>query len=433
MPQLAPSLAKDRGVPAAIKSEELVPCGQAVLQQASGRLFIQVAVLCSAVAFLDGVDSTSISVAAPLITAQLHLLPTQLGIIFSSALLGATIGAVTFGRLADRVGRKRMLIVATLLLGVFTLATSLATSLGSLLAIRFLAGIGLGGATPCFIALATEFAPPAHRARVAGFIWTAFPLGTVIGTFISAYLVSVSGWQAIFVAGGVVPLFVVVAMLIWLPESIQFLGLRNGVPAEPTLRGDNTVRGLLGASTMAKTLLLWFAFWIAFGTLVAVFSFAPTIMRQHGIPLPRAAVALGLSGIAGLVGSFAAGVLIEKVGVKAMLMTAFLLGGVATACLGYAPGSLVTTGAVMSSVGLLVGGVAGAGLLAFAAVIYPTAARSTGVGSAMGAGRFGQVSMPLAISAMLAAGLTYNTIFIVIGVVVALGAMAILQLERLRR
>ncbi len=418
MPQLAPNLAKVADVPVAL----------------GGNSFVRVAVLCSAVAFLDGVDSTSISVAAPLITAQLHLPAAQLGVIFSSALLGATLGAVTFGRLADRFGRKRMLIVATLILGVFTLATSLATSLGGLLAIRFLAGIGLGGATPCFIALATEYAPPAHRARVAGFIWTAFPLGTVIGTFVSAYLVSVSGWQSIFVAGGAAPLLVVLAMLVWLPESIQFLSVRNGAPAEPRLRGDGkTVQGLLGGGNTAKTLLLWFAFWIAFGTLVAVFSFAPTIMRQHGIPLPRAAIALGLSGIAGLLGSSVAGLLIEKAGAKALLVTAFALGGLAVACLGYAPDSLVTTGAVMSLVGLLVGGFTGAGLLAFAAVIYPTATRSTGVGSAMGAGRFGQVSMPLAISAMLAAGLAYNTIFIIIGVVVALGAMAILQLERLRR
>ena len=404
-----------------------------VAQDLGHALFVRVAVICSAVAFLDGFDSTSISVAAPLITAQLHILPAQLGIVFSSALLGATLGAITVGRLADRFGRKRMLIVSTLLFGLFTLATALASSLNGLLAIRFLAGIGLGGATPCFIALATEFAPPAHRAKVASFIWTAFPLGTVIGTFISAYLVSVSGWQAIFVVGGVVPLLVIGAMLIWLPESIQFLSLKSNAAINGPAPDRSVIQGLLAKGNTGKTLLLWFAFWAAFGTLVAVFSFAPTIMRQHGIPLSRAAIALGVSGLGGLIGSGVAGLLIEKIGTKTVLVAAFAFGGLATALMGYAPGSLLTTASIMACVGLFVGGFSGAGLLAFSAVIYPTAMRSTGVGSAMGAGRFGQVSMPLAISAMLTVGFGYARIFVVLGCVVALGALAILWLDRLRR
>ena len=395
---------------------------------------VRVAVLCSAVAFLDGFDSTSISIAAPLLTQQLHLAPAQLGVVFSSALLGATLGAIAFGRLADRFGRKRMLVISTLIFGLFTFGTAFATSLGGLLAIRFCAGIGLGGASPCFIALASEFAPKAHRERVTSFIWTAFALGTVIGTFISAYLVSVSGWQSIFLVGGVAPLVVLLALLVWLPESRQFLRLRSGLPAESGPADDGTsVRGLFTAGNGPATLLLWFAFWTAFGTMVAVFSFAPTIMRDHGIALSRAAVALGLSGIGSLIGSAVAGLLIERIGPTVVLTTAFALGAVATAFLGYAPGSLGTTAAVMASIGLLVGGISGAGLLAFAAVIYPTAMRSTGVGGAMGSARFGQVSMPLAISGMLTAGFNYGDAFMVLGCVLAAAALAVLLLQRRRQ
>ncbi len=403
-------------------------------QEADSGLAVRVAVLCSAVAFLDGFDSTSISIAAPLLVQQLHILPAQLGLVFSSALFGATLGAITFGRLADRFGRKRMLLISTFIFGLFTLGTALATSLGGLLALRFCAGIGLGGASPCFIALASEFAPSAYRERVAAFIWTAFALGTVIGTFISAYLVSISGWQSIFLVGGAAPVVVLFALVIWLPESRQFLRLRDRRPGE-TGHGTNEpgVHGLLTGGKAPETLLLWFAFWTAFGTMVAVFSFAPTIMRDHGIALSRAAVALGLAGIGSLIGSAIAGLLIEKIGPTIVLTAAFALGGIATAFLGYAPGSLGTTAGIMALVGLFVGGIGGAGLLAFAAVIYPTAMRSTGVGSAMGSARFGQVSMPLAVSAILSAGFGYSAVFLVLGVILVGAALAVLGLQQRRR
>jgi AAHS family 4-hydroxybenzoate transporter-like MFS transporter len=130
-------------------------------------------VLCALVAFLDGVDSQSIAVAAPIIADNLKLTRAALGPMFSAALLGAAIGALTFGPLGDRFGRKRILIAATIIFAIFTLATPLAGSYQSLLAVRFAAGIGLGGATPCFIALASEFSPGRRRAMVASLIWAA--------------------------------------------------------------------------------------------------------------------------------------------------------------------------------------------------------------------------------------------------------------------
>ena len=139
--------------------------------------------LCALVAFLDGADTQSIAVAAPIIADNLKLTRAALGPLFSAALLGAAIGALTFGPLGDRFGRKRMLVLATIIFGIFTLATALATSYESLLAIRFAAGIGLGGATPCFLALASEFSPGRRRAMVASLIWAAFPLGGSIGGF----------------------------------------------------------------------------------------------------------------------------------------------------------------------------------------------------------------------------------------------------------
>jgi MFS family permease len=158
--------------------------------------------LCSLVAFLDGLDSLSIAVAAPLIADSLGLAKSALGPIFSAALLGAMIGALTFGALGDRYGRKRILIAAVMVFAVFTFTTAHVTSYPTLLAARFAAGLGLGGATPCFIALASEYAPSRRRAMVASLIWAAFPLGGAIGGFLNAYILTHFGWQAIFLVGG---------------------------------------------------------------------------------------------------------------------------------------------------------------------------------------------------------------------------------------
>ncbi len=137
-------------------------------------------VLCSLAAFLDGADSQSIGVAAPLIAAGFGMPMGSFAPAFSAGLFGATIGALTFGPLGDRFGRKRMLIVAVLLLSVFTLLTAAARTFPELLAIRFLGGLGLGGATPCFITLCAEYAPRRRRAMLASVLWAAYPLAAIL-------------------------------------------------------------------------------------------------------------------------------------------------------------------------------------------------------------------------------------------------------------
>lgn len=153
-------------------------------------LLVQTGILCAVIAVLVGLDTSSINVAAPLIARRLGLSQAHLGPIFSAALLGSLLGALRFGSLADRLGRKRMLVVVTLAFGVFTFATATATaaSFGTLLLVRFLAGIGLGGAIPCLITLASEYAPRRHRAMVTSLIWTGFPTGVITSSFLNAVL-----------------------------------------------------------------------------------------------------------------------------------------------------------------------------------------------------------------------------------------------------
>lgn len=405
--------------------------------------------LCSSAAFLDGLDSQSIAVAAPIIVENFKLARTALGPIFSAALLGGMLGALSFGLLGDRFGRKRILALAAAIFGVFTLLTAHVQSYEALLAVRFAAGIGLGGATPCFIALATEYAPRRRRAMVASLVWAAFPLGGTVGGFLNAYILARFGWEAIFLIGGVLPLLVAGVILIWLPESIRFLLARGGdtrrigaivarmrpdLPAAARFAADEEhlagvpLRHLFSGGRALGTLLLWVPFFTAFGTLALVVLWTPALLRDNGIAPTQAAVVIGVHGIGALIGMASAGRLIERFGAVSVLLPALLLGAVATGSLGYAATSVASMSVALALVGLFVG-MGASGSIALAALAYPTAIRSSGVGWAMGMGRFGQVLAPLFASAVIGAGWSGVQLFLAVAAAPLAGAAAILALR----
>jgi MFS transporter, AAHS family, 4-hydroxybenzoate transporter len=406
-------------------------------------------ILCALVAFLDGVDSQSIAVAAPIIADELKLARAAFGPIFSAGLLGAMIGALSFGPLGDRFGRKQVLIAATLIFGVFTLATPLARSYEQLLAVRFAAGIGLGGATPCFIALASEYAPSRRRAMIASLIWAAFPLGGSVGGFANSYILANFGWQTIFLIGGILPIAVAAALAVWLPESLAYLTsggrdaarasavvrrLRPDVPADARFVSDEArmegvpLKNLFADGFAVRTVLLWIPFFMAFGTLAMAVVWTPLLLRDNGISPAQASIVLGVHGIGALIGMAVAGRLMERLGVAMTLVPSLVLGAVATAMLSYAATSVATMSTAMFLIGLFVG-LGASGSIALAALIYPAAIRSSGVGWAMGMGRFGQVLAPLFAGAVLALGWSNADLFMVIALAPLIAAAALLALR----
>lgn len=414
------------------------------------RLQVTAIILCSLIAFLDGLDSQSIAVAAPIIVDNLRLTRATLGPIFSIGLFGAMIGALTFGPLGDKFGRKRMLVFATTIFGICTLATAYANAYTSLLVIRFAAGLGLGGATPCFIALASEYAPLRRRAMVASLIWAAFPLGVSAGGFLNAAILEHFGWQAIFLIGGILPLVVVVLLSLWLPESIRYLlatsadharigsivaRIRPATPANARYIADEEraqgapLLHLFTEGRAARTLLLWVPFFTGFGTLAITVVWTPVLLRDHGIPLSQASFVLGVHGIGALIGMASAGRLIERFGAVALLFPSFAFGAVVVGAMGYAAVSVPTMATALFLVGLFVGS-GGSGSIALATLIYPTAIRSTGVGWAMGMGRFGQVLTPLFATVLTAGGYSERQLFLVLSMLPILGALAVLAFRQ---
>lgn len=406
-------------------------------------------VLCSVIAFLDGLDTQSIAVVAPLIAENLHFGRAALGPVFAAAGLGAAIGAFTFGPLGDMFGRKRILALAAVIFGVFTVLTAFTDSYLQLLLVRVCAGIGLGGATPCFIALASEYAPARRRAAVASLMWAAFPLGGSLGSFINAFILAHYGWQNIFLFGGILAFIAAGVVLVWMPKSLRYLLATDAAPSRiaaivrrihPELPANARfiadeehipgvpVKHLFTEGRALSTLLLWVPFLTGFGILAIMVVWTPTLLRDNGISPAVASVAVGINGIGALIGMASAGRLMERFGTVPVLFPALLVGALATASLGYAASSLATMSVALIIAGLGVG-MGASGAIALAALTYPTAIRSTGVGWAMGLGRFGQVVTPLLAAAMIQGGLTDGAMFLVFGVGPLLGALAILGIR----
>jgi AAHS family 4-hydroxybenzoate transporter-like MFS transporter len=366
----------------------------------------------------------------------------------SGSFLGAAIGALAFGSLGDRFGRKRMLVAAATLFGVFTVLTPLATSLDQLVFVRIMAGIGLGGATPCFITLSSEYSPARVRGTIVSLIWASFPLGLLLGGLFSGYMLMHYSWEVIFYVGGGISLLIALAMMIALPESLDFLIARPDrhgearkimaqlgcdprtqqamleqvkVAAKPATVGPGT---LVREGRLRATICLWVILFAAFGT-TACMSWVPTLLRQHGVSLASAAVASSFLGVGALIGMIIAGRLVDRFGAVRALTGPLLIGAGATAMLGYSVSSSVAASIAVGLVGAFVG-LGASGAIALVALTYPSAIRSTGAGWAMGLARLGQVIMPGLFAVLMGMQWSVEAIFALLAICPVIAAVAAL-------
>jgi AAHS family 4-hydroxybenzoate transporter-like MFS transporter len=415
---------------------------------------VGVLVLCMLVALLDGYDTQAIGYTAPAIAQALNLPKDVLGPVFSAALLGAALGALSFGPLADRFGRKRFMVAATIIFGVFSLLTAYVTTLPQLLIYRFCAGLGLGGATPSFLALGGEFAPASKRGVFVAIAFAAWPFGGLIGALTSSYVIPHLGWQFVFYFGGVVPLIFAVILSIWLPESLRFLIARNirfdevrqtlsriapgEIPPDAQLvaapereREGIPVKHLFTEGRAATTVMLWVAFFAVFMVLVTVTAWTPTVLRSVGFSISAGALIIALNNAGSVCASVLSGFLVDRFGPYKTLVPGFIVGGVCIAAFGQATASVATLAVASTLAGFFVGGT-GTGLIALAAAIYPTTVRSTGIGWGMGMGRLGQVFGPLGAGILVGWGVGAGGIFYAAAVPCFIGALVVLLLKYAR-
>ena len=411
--------------------------------QPVGRRQIHLLLMCAAVLFTDGFDTQAIGYVAPELAREWHLGRGALGSVFSAALFGLLLGSLLFSPLADRIGRKWIIIGSTFAFGVLTLATTLAHDVETLTALRFLTGLGLGGALPNAVALTAEISPHRRRATMVMAMFCGFSLGAALGGLIAAVMIPAFGWRSVFILGGAAPLILSAYLARALPESARFLALKGSADArvsrivtwlfpaaappgarftvaEPASHGV-PVRELFAAGRTAFTLLLWTVFFMSLMDLYFLSNWLPTVLSDLGASVSQAAVIGSMLQVGGLVGVFALGRVIDRFSFRALAVT-YLGAAVAVAAVGLAHGSVAgVTAAVFASGLCIVGGQTAANGLASGS--YPTTARATGVGWALGIGRIGSIVGPLVGGWLLSLHWSTEQLF-GIAAVPALGAAA---------
>lgn len=378
--------------------------------------------LCFMVALLEGLDLQATGIAAPYLVKEFALSPAMLGWVFSAGLLGLLPGAFVGGWLADRVGRKRILISAVALFGLFSLATAHAWDYPTLLIARLMTGLGLGAALPILIALASEAAPEHLRSTAVSLTYCGVPLGGAVASLIGMAGLG-EGWRLVYYVGGFAPLAVVIVLMIWLQESQAF---RTHTPQHSGSR-TGTLTQLLGRGQASRTLPLWVACFFTLTVLYMLLNWLPSLLIGQGFTRPQASAVQILFNLGGAVGSFFTGRMMDKgyAGRGVCIAYAGMLASLAG--LGYA----TSLGAVLLA-GFTAGYCAlGAQLVlyALAPMLYPTHVRATGVGASVAIGRLGSIAGPLAAGQILAAGAGVSGLLLAVSpglVIAAIAAMTIL-------
>jgi AAHS family 4-hydroxybenzoate transporter-like MFS transporter len=398
--------------------------------QPLSRLQLNAIALCSLVLLLDGFDTQAMGFLVPPIAEELGIPLSAFGPVLSAGLFGLMIGAMSAGPIADRWGRRSAIIVSSLVFGAFSLLTPLADSIGELVALRLLTGLGLGGAMPNAVALASEYAPKRLQAFLVPGIFAGMAGGAVLASLVGGALIPVWGWRSVFVVGGILPIALALLLVKVLPESVRFLTatgadprrvaaiLRHIAPhlgdvplgppgAAPT---GVPVAQLFTEGRTLGTLLLWIPFFMNLLILYFILSWLPSLLRQAGMPVSAGVTAVMTFSIGGIVGAIVQGPLMKATGVFPAMIAEFAVSLALVLLASVTFANFQVMMAVTFILGISVQG-AQAGLNVLSAMYYPTVIRSTGVGWALGIGRIGSIVGPLIGGFMLSMQWTPQQIF----------------------
>jgi MFS transporter, AAHS family, 4-hydroxybenzoate transporter len=410
--------------------------------------------LCFLVIAIDGFDTAIVGFIAPAIRAEWRLQVTQLGSLFAAGLFGLMLGAFAVGPLADRYGRKILLVASMIVFGAASLLSSYSNGLTLLIVLRFVTGLGLGGAMPMTITLAAEFCPSARRSTLVTLMFCGFTLGSAIGGLIAAQVLPHFGWRVLLVGGGIAPLVLAPLLGVLLPESVRFLvttgtaperiaGVLARIAPAADLRGvrfidqaapkASPVAQLFGGGLLRGTLLLWLAFFMSLLVVYLMTNWMPTLLQHgSGVSIADAAFIGSMYQIGGTVGAILVGRLMDRFEPHVVLFTSYLAGAACVVVI-----SLTThtrelmTVAVFAAGGCISGGQVGGNALS--AAFYPTAYRATGVAWANGVGRSGSIVGSLLGGVLLGFGWPARTVYALVAIPAVIAAVALGTLGILRR
>jgi MFS transporter, AAHS family, 4-hydroxybenzoate transporter len=421
--------------------------------QTFGRFNVNLLVWSFLAMLVDGFDLAGLASAAPELARTWHIAPKTFAPALSASLFGILVGAPLLGHAGDRIGRKALIVTGCAIFSLGTLATVWATNVDQVAALRVLTGVGIGGLMPNAIALNAELAPRRMRATLVVLMFTGITAGAGIPGLIQAWLIPRYGWQVMFWIGGIAPLIVAACLLFNLPESVKFLAFKADRHAEfltavRRLRRDlviadnarfvvtSAVQGNgLGMKQIFRGPFAWITplLWVCFATaLMANFflnSWLPLIFEGSGLTARQSGIATSLYHSGGTIGGLLVSLVLGRFGFTVIALL-FLFATLAIAAIGVPGLSYI---AMVSAVALSGFCILGAqfGNNAASGLLYPTASRSSGVGWALGIGRFGSLAGPLVGGLIVGMNVPAQQFFLLAAVPMVVGFIASAGVVRL--
>ncbi len=407
--------------------------------------------LCFLIVAVDGFDTAAIGFIAPAMREEWHLSPAALAPVFGAGLFGLTIGALIFGPLADKYGRKTILMFCVVFFGLASLASAYSASFSILIILRFLTGLGLGGAMPNSVTLSSEYAPSKHRSVLVTTMFCGFTFGSALGGIGGAHLVGIFGWRSVLITGGILPLALLPLLALYLPESVRYLVMRGThfnqvrrilqriAPGEDLsqarfstpekARPGFPVARLFDPAVRRGTLFLWLTFFMSLLVIYLLSSWLPTLIKSSGLSLRDASLITAMFQVGGTVGAIVLGNMMDHHGPQRVLGLTYILAGVFAAAIGSSTTNMALLVAMVFGAGFCVSG-AQVGANAFAAGFYPTASRATGVSWASGIGRIGSILGSMAGGVMLSLGWGLPLIFVLVAIPAIIAGISMLMMGR---
>jgi AAHS family 4-hydroxybenzoate transporter-like MFS transporter len=374
----------------------------------------RVLLLCFVIALFDGFDTQAIAFTGPAILAAFNLPAGSLAPILTAGIIGMTLGAVTLGMVGDRIGRRPTIMLSMAIFGVATLATAWSTDTSHILALRFVAGLGMGGCTPVLLALAAEYGPARLRGTIMTGVLLGLPAGAMLGGLLAARMLPLIGWEGIFTVGGILPLVMLALLAVLLPESLYYRAARGDaqgqryigkilakivsrplpadvrftVPESAAARAS--VRALFADGNAGKTVAIWAIYllnWVAWFMLL---SWLPTVLKAAGLPAQQAPMGTVIVNAVFIICAIPLSFLLPRVDTRRLLIAMFTVGIVVALGLGFAGQNWTLVFVLVGVAGFGIGGQQIA-LNYLIVGAYPTALRATAAGWAIGMGRAGAI------------------------------------------
>ncbi|MCP5144669.1 MAG: MFS transporter [Gammaproteobacteria bacterium] len=409
----------------AARSAQSIDIGTLIDSRPLSGLQIRTIVLCALVVMLDGFDIQTMALAVPSLTAEWNMPREQFGLALSASLIGLGCGSAFIAPLGDRVGRRPMVLVLLSLVGLASIATGFSSSPTHFVFWRLITGLGLGASITNAIALTSEYMPAARQSFLTTLMFSNIAVGALVAGFIAPELIAWGGWQAVFWAGGALPLILVVMLFFGLQESVRFLleqrpqdaRIRTivralaadssgvSVIADPATRTRRqSIRELLTPEFRLRSLVLWTIFALNMFVMYSLISWLPALLRDEGWTTAQALRGGVLTQLGSVVGGLAMTFLVDRGLAARTLLVSYSLAAMALVGFMVFDSTLLAWCTLIVLVGIGING-SQLVLFAFAAAFYPPAIKATGVGWAIAISRIGAVGGPIVLTSVIAMGL----------------------------